>query len=319
MEFTNDDQENGHRRVPRGSGDPLARRLRQRRLRQRQHGVGLAAAAAKRACVILPDAASSQRWENGDRRPRDGFKAAGFETDIQNAQGDTNKYATIADQQLTKGCGVMLLVDLQRRRRPGRGQGQGRGHPGHRLRPPDRGRRLLRVVRQLPGRRARGPDDRRRPQGRRQGRQAARSSTWAETRPTATPSSSTTAPTAHEGGRHQAGRRAAGRLGRREVRRELRAGPHLARRQGRRRLGRQRHQRGGVIKVLDKNGLTVPVSGQDASTAGLQNVLLGKQTATVYKPFKLEAAAAVDLARSWPRARRPRPTRSSTTARRSSP
>jgi D-xylose transport system substrate-binding protein len=52
----------------------------------------------------------------------------------------------------------------------------------------------------------------------------------------------------------------------------------------------------GVITILDKNGLTVPVSGQDASIAGLQNVLLGKQTATVYKPVKLEADAAVETA-----------------------
>jgi D-xylose transport system substrate-binding protein len=52
----------------------------------------------------------------------------------------------------------------------------------------------------------------------------------------------------------------------------------------------------GIITVLDKNGLTVPVSGQDASVAGLQNVLLGKQTATVYKPYKLEADAASALA-----------------------
>ena len=51
----------------------------------------------------------------------------------------------------------------------------------------------------------------------------------------------------------------------------------------------------GVITVLDKNGLKVPVSGQDASTAGLQNVLLGKQTGTVYKPYKLEADAASTL------------------------
>jgi D-xylose transport system substrate-binding protein len=52
----------------------------------------------------------------------------------------------------------------------------------------------------------------------------------------------------------------------------------------------------GVITILDKNGLTVPVSGQDASVAGLQNVLLGKQTATVYKPVKLEADAAIETA-----------------------
>ena len=63
------------------------------------------AAAAKRACVMLPDADSSSRWENGDRPAlREGFEEAGFETDIQNALNDTGKYATLADQQLTKGC-----------------------------------------------------------------------------------------------------------------------------------------------------------------------------------------------------------------------
>src|SRR5689334_9849570 len=71
--------------------------------------------AAKRACVILPDAASSSRWENGDRQALDkAFKEKGVETDIQNAQNDTSKYATLAQQQLTKGCSVMLLVDLNK-------------------------------------------------------------------------------------------------------------------------------------------------------------------------------------------------------------
>ena len=51
-----------------------------------------------------------------------------------------------------------------------------------------------------------------------------------------------------------------------------------------------------MISVLDKNGKKVPVSGQDASPPGLQNILLGKQVATVYKPFQLEAQASVDLA-----------------------
>jgi D-xylose transport system substrate-binding protein len=50
-----------------------------------------------------------------------------------------------------------------------------------------------------------------------------------------------------------------------------------------------------IITILDKNGLTVPISGQDASVAGLQNVLLGKQTATVYKPFKLEVDKALEV------------------------
>jgi D-xylose transport system substrate-binding protein len=40
------------------------------------------------------------------------------------------------------------------------------------------------------------------------------------------------------------------------------------------------------------------VSGQDASAAGIQNILLGKQTMTVYKPIEseVEVAAAVALA-----------------------
>jgi D-xylose transport system substrate-binding protein len=53
----------------------------------------------------------------------------------------------------------------------------------------------------------------------------------------------------------------------------------------------------GVIKVLQDNNLKgVAVSGQDANVAGLQNILLGWQTATVYKPVKDEAEAAVEVA-----------------------
>ena len=71
-------------------------------------------ATAGRACVILPDADSGTRWEPGDRPALEkALTAAGYEVDIQNAQADTAKFATIADQQLTKGCGVMLLVDYQ--------------------------------------------------------------------------------------------------------------------------------------------------------------------------------------------------------------
>ncbi|MEO0011320.1 MAG: hypothetical protein RIQ39_909, partial [Actinomycetota bacterium] len=51
-----------------------------------------------------------------------------------------------------------------------------------------------------------------------------------------------------------------------------------------------------IIAILDKNKQKAIISGQDASLAGLQNVLLGKQTATVYKPFTVEAKVAADLA-----------------------
>ncbi|RZS89524.1 monosaccharide ABC transporter substrate-binding protein (CUT2 family) [Motilibacter rhizosphaerae] len=52
-----------------------------------------------------------------------------------------------------------------------------------------------------------------------------------------------------------------------------------------------------VVTVLKKAGLTgVPVTGQDATTQGLQNVLAGDQCVTVYKPVQQEAAAAAKLA-----------------------
>src|SRR3954470_10189038 len=63
--------------------------------------------------VILPDTASSARWENADRPLlADAFKAAGVESDIQNAQGDKAKVATLADQMLSGGANVLLIVNL---------------------------------------------------------------------------------------------------------------------------------------------------------------------------------------------------------------
>ena len=54
-----------------------------------------------------------------------------------------------------------------------------------------------------------------------------------------------------------------------------------------------------VISSLDTAGIdptTVPISGQDASVTGIQNVLLGKQTMSVYKPIQPEARVAADAA-----------------------
>ena len=63
--------------------------------------------------VILPDTASSARWENADRPLLgEAFKAAGVESDIQNANGDKAKFATIADQMLNEGANVLLIVNL---------------------------------------------------------------------------------------------------------------------------------------------------------------------------------------------------------------
>lgn len=54
-----------------------------------------------------------------------------------------------------------------------------------------------------------------------------------------------------------------------------------------------------VIGVLKKDKIpanTFPTTGQDASLPGLQNILLGYQCGTVYKPFYAEAQAAAALA-----------------------
>ena len=54
-----------------------------------------------------------------------------------------------------------------------------------------------------------------------------------------------------------------------------------------------------AINALEAAGIgAVPVSGQDATEAGMQNILLGTQTMSVYKPIRDEAgvAAAVALA-----------------------
>jgi D-xylose transport system substrate-binding protein len=52
-----------------------------------------------------------------------------------------------------------------------------------------------------------------------------------------------------------------------------------------------------AINALEAAGIgPVPVSGQDATAAGIQNVLLGKQTMSVYKPIEAEAAVAAAVA-----------------------
>lgn len=53
-----------------------------------------------------------------------------------------------------------------------------------------------------------------------------------------------------------------------------------------------------AISILQKNNVAgeVPVTGQDATVQGLQNILAGDQCMTVYKPIKKEADALAELA-----------------------
>ena len=63
--------------------------------------------------VILPDTESSVRWESADRPALEkAFKDAGVDSEIQNAQGDASQMAKIADSMITSGVTVLAIVNL---------------------------------------------------------------------------------------------------------------------------------------------------------------------------------------------------------------
>ena len=63
--------------------------------------------------VLLPDTQSSVRWEQFDRPYLDkALTAAGISHTIVNAQGDPATQKTQAEQAITNGAKVILLVDL---------------------------------------------------------------------------------------------------------------------------------------------------------------------------------------------------------------
>jgi D-xylose transport system substrate-binding protein len=261
-------------------------------------GAASGAAAGKRACIILPDAASSSRWENGDRpQLEQAFKAQGVETDIQNAQNDTSKYATIAQQQLTKGCAVMLLVDLNEAGVQVAQKAKSQGVPVIAYDRPIEGADYyisfdnfhvgeLEGQMIVDGLKAEGKDpatakvvyvggDPTDGNAKQFHDGADKVMSAAGIKPAfETPGS--WMPAKVQTYFEQAYTAMKGDIDAVWVANDFNAA--------------------SVISVLDKNGKKVPVSGQDASPPGLQNILLGKQVATVYKPFQLEAQASVDLA-----------------------
>lgn len=258
------------------------------------------AATASRACVILPDAASSPRWENGDRPALDkAITAAGFTTDIQNAQGDTAKYATIADQQLSKGCGVMILVDYNGAAVAVAAKAKSQGIPVIAYDRPIAGADYyvsfdnfqvgaLEGQSIVDGLKALGKDPATATVVYMGGDPADGNAKMFHDGAVSVMSAAGIKPAQEPPGVWDGAKSATnfeqaltalgGKVDAVWVANDTNAA--------------------GVITILQKNGLAgkVPVSGQDASIAGLQNVLLGYQTATVYKPFQLEAAAAADLA-----------------------
>jgi D-xylose transport system substrate-binding protein len=69
--------------------------------------------AAGKIGVILPDTESSVRWESADRPALEAaFKEAGVDYDIQNAEGDAEKMTQIADTMIGNGVTVLAIVNL---------------------------------------------------------------------------------------------------------------------------------------------------------------------------------------------------------------
>jgi D-xylose transport system substrate-binding protein len=63
--------------------------------------------------VILPDTESSVRWESADRPALEAaFQEAGVDFDIQNAEGDADRMTQIADSMLAEGVNVLAIVNL---------------------------------------------------------------------------------------------------------------------------------------------------------------------------------------------------------------
>ena len=71
------------------------------------------ASKAQKVGVLLPDTKSSVRWESFDRPLlQDAFKSAGVPVTIENAQGDKSTQQQQAEQLITNGAKVLLLVNL---------------------------------------------------------------------------------------------------------------------------------------------------------------------------------------------------------------
>ncbi|WP_327144999.1 sugar ABC transporter substrate-binding protein [Nocardia sp. NBC_01327] len=63
--------------------------------------------------VILPETATSARWESFDKPMLEqALQAQGFDADVQNAQGDVQKFSTLADGMIAKGVKVLVVASI---------------------------------------------------------------------------------------------------------------------------------------------------------------------------------------------------------------
>jgi len=261
----------------------------------------------KTVCAIMPDADSSSRWVHNDQPTlTKQFTDAGFKVNIQNAENDTQKYATIAQQMLTSGCNLMVLTDLNGAGIQVTQQAHTQGIPVIAYDRPIKGSDYyvsfdnfhvgeLEGQMVVDGLKAAGKDPK-------------------------------TAKVVYSGGDPTDGNAAQFLDGANKVMTAAGIKPAFKTpgtwdQQKSQTYFEQAYTKlngnvdavwaandtnaGSAITVLDKNGKKVPVSGQDATPPGLQNVLLGKQYGTVYKPYQLEAKATVDLGQQLLKGQKP--------------
>jgi len=263
-----------------------------------------AAAASGLACVILPDSASSPRWENGDRPAlKEALEAAGFTTDIQNAEGDTAKMLTIGDQMLASGCNVMIITDYQGAGAQVAAKSKAQGVPTIAYdRPIEgvdyyvsfdnvtvgtlQGEGIIKCLGDagkdpktaqlifLDG----DPTD-------------GNAAMFAEGYDTALKAAGVEVDKAKLGAKRPDGSWDGAKAGTNFEQALTANGGKVDAV-----VSANDTNAAAAIAILDKNKLTVPVSGQDASKEGMNNVLSGKQCMTVFKDYLVEASTAAELA-----------------------
>ena len=261
-------------------------------------------AASGLACVILPDSASSPRWENGDRPAlQAALEAGGFTADIQNAEGDTAKMLTIGDQMLASGCNVMIITDYQGAGAQVAAKSKAQGVPTIAYdRPIEgvdyyvsfdnvtvgtlQGEGILKCLADagkdpktaelifLDG----DPTD-------------GNAAMFAEGYDTALKAAGVEVDKAKLGAKRPDGSWDGAKAGTNFEQALTANGGKVDAV-----VSANDTNAASAIAILDKNKLTVPVSGQDASKEGMNNVLSGKQCMTVFKDYLVEASTAADLA-----------------------
>jgi D-xylose transport system substrate-binding protein len=256
--------------------------------------------------VILPDSATSNRWETADRRFLDAaFKAAGIDAIIQNAQGDKNAFQTLADQMITEGANVLMIVNLD--------SGTGKAVLDNAR---SKGVATIDYDRlTLDGGAQYHVSFDNVAVGRLQGQGLTRCLADAQkSKPVVAYLNG--APTDNNATLFKQGYESVLKPrfdGGEYLRGPEQSVPDWDNAQGGTIFEQMLTQSGGkidgvvaandglanaVVSVLKKQGLNgkVPVTGQDADVTGLQNILAGDQCMTVYKAVKAEAQAAADLA-----------------------